>query len=86
MGKKTEDKYIELVLKENEYLKEKLFERTNTIELEKMIVTLQKVEIHNQVLLMTILSQLGMKDKEIDKLNKRIVKNLEEMWEEHCKE
>ena len=57
-----------------------------TEELEKMIVTLQKVEIHNQVLLMTILSQLGMKDKEIDRLNKRIAKNIEEMWEEHCKE
>lgn len=54
-------------------------------ELEKMIVTLQKMEIHNQVLLVTILSQLGMKDKEIDKLNADIVKNLEEMWEEHCK-
>ena len=86
MGKKTEDKYIELVLKENEYLKERLFERTNTIELEKMIVTLQKIGVHNQVLLMTILSQLGMKDKEIDRLNATIVKNLEEMWEEHCKE
>lgn len=55
-------------------------------ELEKMIVTLQKIEVHNQVLLMTILSQLGMKDKEIDRLNASIVKNLEEMWEEHCKE
>lgn len=54
-------------------------------ELEQMIVTLQKVEIHNQVLLMTVLSQLGMKDKDIDRLNEKIVKNIEEMWEEHCK-
>jgi len=55
-------------------------------ELKKMIVTLQKVEIHNQVLLMTILSQLGMKDKDIDKLNTSIANNVEKMWGEKCKE
>lgn len=55
-------------------------------ELEQMIVTLQKLEVHNQVLLMRILSVLGVEDDAIDRLNATIVKNLEEMWEEHCKE
>ena len=54
-------------------------------ELEQMIVTLQKVEIHNQVLLMAVLSILGMEDDDIDDLNDKIVKNIEKMWEEHCK-
>lgn len=53
-------------------------------ELEKMIVTLQKIEVHNQVLLMRILSVLGVEDDDIEELNTAIVKNLEEMWEEHC--
>ena len=55
-------------------------------ELEQMIVTLQKIEVHNQVLLMRILSLLGVKDDDIEELNASIVKNLEEMWEEYCKE
>ena len=54
-------------------------------ELEKMIVTLQKVEIHNQVLLMTVLSILGMEDDDIDDLNEKIVKNIEKMWDDYCK-
>ena len=56
-----------------------------TKELEQMIVTLQKLAIHNQVLLTTVLSQLGMEDADIDDLNDKIVKNIEKMWVEHCK-
>ena len=55
-------------------------------ELEQMIVTLQKIEVHNQVILMRILSLLGVEDDDIEELNASIVKNLEEMWEEHCEE
>lgn len=52
-------------------------------ELEQMIVTLQKLELHNQVLLMTVLSILGVEDDDIDKLNKVITKTVEKAWEEH---
>lgn len=54
-------------------------------ELEQMITTLQKIELHNQVLLMTVLSILGMEDDDIEDLNTKITKNIEEMWAEHCK-
>lgn len=52
-------------------------------ELERMIVTLQKLELHNQVLLMAVLSILGVEDDDIDKLNKDITKTVEKAWEEH---
>lgn len=38
---------------------------------------LMKSIVHNKVLLMVILSKLGMEDKEIDDLNKKIYDNLE---------
>lgn len=52
-------------------------------ELEQMIVTLQKLELHNQVLLMTVLSILGVEDDDIDKLTKDITETVEKAWEEH---
>ena len=52
-------------------------------ELEKYLVTLQKLELHNQVLLMTVLSILGVEDDDIDKLNKDITETVEKAWEEH---
>lgn len=54
-----------------------------TEELERMIATLQKLELHNQVLLMTVLSILGVEDDDIDKLTKDITKTVEKAWEEH---
>lgn len=63
---------IEIYEKYCNLLKEKSKNTSTKNEIEIM-----KSIVHNKVLLMVILSKLGMEDKEIDDLNKKIYDNLE---------
>ena len=78
---------VKILTKRNEELYEKYCELLKERAEKKDIVRdsdvqMMKAIVHNKVLLMVILSKLGMEDDEIDTLNQKIYKSLNESIEE----